>query len=101
MASEDFDAATPRSEVCLVTGGTGLVGRTLRAVVEAEEHRDGQWVFLGSSDCDLTDATDTAAVFAVYKPTHVIHLAARVGGLFANMASNLAFYEDNMHMCVA
>lgn len=30
-------------------------------------------------------------LFAKYKPTHVIHLAAMVGGLFHNMAHNLDF----------
>ena len=27
-------------------------------------------------------------MFEKYKPTHVIHLAAQVGGLFANMVRN-------------
>jgi GDP-L-fucose synthase len=27
---------------------------------------------------------------------HVIHLAARVGGLYANMKDKVGFYEDNM-----
>ena len=97
MASGDNETASLRDEVCLVTGGTGLVGRALRAVVEAEEP-GVTWVFLGSSDCDLTDAADTAAVFAKYRPTSVVHLAARVGGLFANMAGNLEFYEENMRI---
>ena len=68
MASGDNETASLRDEVCLVTGGTGLVGRALRAVVDAEEP-GVTWVFLGSSDCDLTDAADTAAVFAKYRPT--------------------------------
>lgn len=34
-------------------------------------------------------------VFDKYKPTHVIHLAALVGGLFANMAYKLTFLRDN------
>jgi GDP-L-fucose synthase len=28
---------------------------------------------------------ETAAIFDKYQPTHVIHLAAQVGGLFANL----------------
>lgn len=36
-------------------------------------------------DADLCDPASTAAMFEKYKPTHVIHLAAQVGGLFANM----------------
>lgn len=35
---------------------------------------------------------DTVRIFDTYKPTHVIHLAAMVGGLFHNMAHNLDFF---------
>ncbi len=31
-----------------------------------------------------------------HKPRYVIHLAARVGGLFANLSDKVGFYEDNM-----
>merc|ERR1711970_173169 len=41
---------------------------------------------------------DTTAVFQKYKPRHVIHLAALVGGLFANMSSNADFFRSNMKM---
>ena len=90
----------------LVTGGTGLVGQALRSLVEKEGVKEGgrelgRWVFLGSVDGDLCDWTATEAVFAKHAPTHVIHLAARVGGLFANMSSNLDFLRDNLRMCVA
>ncbi len=39
---------------------------------------------------------ETKKMFEKYKPTHVIHLAAKVGGLFANMNYKLDFYRDNM-----
>ena len=32
----------------------------------------------------------------MHRPTHVIHLAARVGGLFTNMAHNVEFFRENM-----
>jgi hypothetical protein len=35
---------------------------------------------------------ETEALFARVKPTHVIHLAALVGGLFRNLKYNLDFY---------
>lgn len=34
----------------------------------------------------------TKALFARVKPTHVIHLAAMVGGLFFNLKFNLDFF---------
>ncbi|BGP27251.1 hypothetical protein JCM10295v2_006215 [Rhodotorula toruloides] len=36
------------------------------------------------------------AIFDKYKPTHVIHLAALVGGLFKNMKYKLTFLRDNL-----
>ena len=38
------------------------------------------------------------ALFEKHRPTHVIHLAALVGGLFANMNANCDFYRNNMKM---
>ena len=37
------------------------------------------------------DAIATKNLFEKYQPTHVIHLAAMVGGLFRNMRHNLDF----------
>lgn len=38
---------------------------------------------------------ETKAVFNKHGPTHVIHLAAVVGGLFKNMRQKADFYRDN------
>ena len=38
------------------------------------------------------DRAATEALFDRVKPTHVIHLAALVGGLFRNLKYNLDFY---------
>ena len=46
----------------------------------------------------LFSDAETEAIFAKHKPTHVIHLAALVGGLFANMSRNCDFFRDNMKM---
>lgn len=37
-------------------------------------------------------------IFEKHKPTHVIHLAAFVGGLFRNMKYPVEFYHDNLSM---
>lgn len=37
------------------------------------------------------DLAATQALFDKHQPTHVVHLAAMVGGLFHNMANNLDF----------
>lgn len=43
----------------------------------------------------IRDLKETMAIFDKYKPTHVIHLAALVGGLFKNMKYKLTFLRDN------
>lgn len=81
----------------LVTGGSGLVGRAIQAVVEGGEKRnDEEWFFITSKDADLTDTAQTKALFDKVKPTHVIHLAAMVGGLFRNLKFNLDFLRNNI-----
>ena len=35
------------------------------------------------------------AVFTAFRPTHIIHLAAQVGGLFKNMARKFDMANDN------
>jgi len=89
-------------EVVLITGGSGLVGEAIKLVV-AEERKNGQhlnqeFVFLRSSDGDLREYAATRAIFDKYKPTHVIHLAAFVGGLFKNMKYPVQFWQYNIAM---
>lgn len=78
------------AKVILVTGGTGLVGRAVEYVSREEGRADEQWVFIGSKDADLMSLEATKALFDRVKPTHVLHLAAQVGGLFANMVCSAA-----------
>jgi len=82
--------------VVMVTGGSGLVGMAIRQYVESNYKDNEEWVFLSSKDGDLRDRKATEAVFNKFKPTHVIHLAAKVGGLFANMAQKVEFYRENV-----
>ncbi|KAJ7338212.1 hypothetical protein JRQ81_010905 [Phrynocephalus forsythii] len=78
----------------LVTGGSGLVGKAIeRVVAEGEKRPDEEWIFVSSKDADLTNAAETKALFEKHKPTHVIHLAAMVGGLFRNIKYNLDFWR--------
>nr|SVE93127.1 EOG090X09NN [Moina brachiata] len=86
----------PTRKVILVTGGTGLVGQAIKRVSEEDSRPDEEFIFLSSKDADLKDAAATEAVFEKYKPTHVIHLAAMVGGLFHNMKHNLDFLRNNI-----
>ncbi|KAL6300948.1 hypothetical protein BKA93DRAFT_828649 [Sparassis latifolia] len=89
--------------VILVTGGTGLVGSAIKYVIENEPEgsRFGKepgetWIFASSAEADLRDPEQTKKLFEKYKPTHVIHLAAIVGGVFINMKLQLTFLRDNV-----
>ncbi|KAF8072883.1 TSTA3 [Scenedesmus sp. PABB004] len=85
-------------KVILVTGGTGLVGKGVEFVSQTEGRPDEQWVFVGAKDADLMSLEATKALFERVKPTHVLHLAAQVGGLFANMKYKVEFWRNNVIM---
>ncbi|KAG9296703.1 hypothetical protein G9A89_001335 [Geosiphon pyriformis] len=89
------------TKVIVVTGGSGLVGKAIEWIVGNETGRFGKqegehWIFLTSKDGDLRSPEATRAIFAKYKPTHVVHLAALVGGLFKNMNYQLDFLRENL-----
>ncbi len=81
-----------------MTGGNGLVGRGLQRAVSEDAKSDETWVFVASKDADLMSAEATKALFDKHRPTHVVHLAAMVGGLFHNMRANLDFFRQNLVM---
>ncbi|KAG1676605.1 GDP-L-fucose synthase [Nymphon striatum] len=83
-------------KIILVTGGTGLVGKALEKVIKDDSRPDETWIFVSSKDANLLDKDATKAMFEKYKPTHVIHLAALVGGLFRNLKYNLDFLRNNL-----
>ena len=98
---EKKDAEQQQKRVVMVTGGSGLVGAAIRDFITEESKQNGgesqeKWVFLSSKDGDLRNRNDTEAIFERYQPTHVIHLAAKVGGLFANMAHKVEFFRENI-----
>lgn len=72
----------------LVTGGSGLVGKAISKIKP-------DYIYLSLEDCDLTNYEMTYDVFKKYNPTHVIHLAAYVGGLYKNMNQKVEMLEKN------
>lgn len=73
------------------------MGKAIEAFVEEKGKLEGEtWVFLSSKDGNLCSRAETEGIFEKHKPTHVIHLAAKVGGLFANMAQKVEFFRENI-----
>lgn len=75
----------------LVTGGTGLVGRNLQEQLPNA-------IYVSSKQFDLTKEDDVRNMFDTHQPTHVIHLASKVGGVLANSKDPVGFYEQNILM---
>ncbi len=93
MASLDWP-----TERIVVTGGAGFVGGY---VLEALRAKGAREVFVPrEKDYDLVDLQAIRRLYAVAKPTLVIHLAARVGGIGANRQNPGKFFYDNLMMGV-
>lgn len=78
----------------LVTGSTGLVGK---AFLQIQKSRDFDFFFLDSKT-NLLKKDETLSKFQDIKPDYVIHLAAKVGGIKANMNGLADFFEQNIQM---
>ena len=80
----------------VVTGGRGFLGRAVCA--RLRQRGVERLVAPGSANYDLRRPDDVARLFADSQPDLVIHLAARVGGIGANMAAPADLYLDNLLM---
>ncbi len=85
-------------ESIVVTGGAGFLGSF---VLEELRRRGARDVFVPrSADYDLVDIAAVRRLYADAKPTLVIHMAARVGGIGANRDNPGKFFYDNLMMGV-
>lgn len=78
----------------LVTGGSGMVGRTIKEI----KSDTNEWLFPSSSELNLMSIETVDAYLEEWKPTFVIHLAANVGGLFKNLELKVEMLHDNLKM---
>lgn len=79
----------------LVTGSNGLLGSALKK--ELGEVGD---YYSGKKDCNLLSEEDVKSAFLINHDSWstIIHCAAKVGGVKANMENNKQFFEDNYNM---
>lgn len=79
-----------------MTGASGFLGRHVMDALAAVGARE---VFAPrSTEFDLRRIDDVRSVISQARPTLVIHLAARVGGIGANRANPGSFFYDNALM---
>lgn len=80
----------------MVTGGAGFLGKALVPRLKARGATD---IFIPRSrDYDLMDRGSVQKLYADAQPDVVVHLAARVGGIGANMKAPADLYISNLLM---
>ena len=79
----------------LITGAAGMLGR---AVVPALRRQCATVLTPARTELDLLDRRATLAYFDRERPTVVVMLAARVGGIQANIAAPYEFLTDNLYI---
>ncbi len=81
-----------------VTGGTGFLGRHVCAHLRDRGCRD---LYAPSSrECDLLEPGRIDRALEEFRPDIVLHLAARVGGIGANLAHPAEYFYTNLMMGV-
>ena len=90
-----LDLSTKR--IC-ITGGAGFLGTHL---IRRMKSRGANNIFIPMiEDYNLVDVVDVRRMLDDAKPDVIIHLAAHVGGIGANMAKPAEFFYDNLMMGV-
>lgn len=82
----------------LVTGGRGMLASNIRKSSENIASNNNEYIFINRSHADLRDFEATKAILKDIQPDALIHTAARVGGIAANMAHPAEFLMDNIQI---
>lgn len=80
----------------LITGSNGLLGNAFKKILNSDN------IFHTRNDCDLTNEKDTLDYINYQVKENgvntIIHCAAKVGGVQANMNNNIGFFIENYNI---
>ena len=85
-------------ERIVITGGAGFLGQHLQTELLRLGVSEKNMMIPHIEDYDLTKEADVIRMYDEMKPDVVIHLAAEVGGIGANMENPGRFFYANMAM---
>ena len=80
----------------LITGATGMVGSAVVRMLKELGYNN--ILTPPRKEVDLVNPQDVKAYFTYHKPEYVFLIAAKVGGLYANMTYRADFIFDNLMM---
>jgi len=75
----------------VVTGGSGMVGRSLKKILPNA-------TYISSKHYDLRTKEDIQLMLLDNSPTIIVHLAAKVGGIVDNINKPAEYFDDNVLM---
>ena len=85
-------------ERIVITGGAGFLGKFLQQELLKRSVRPENMLIPLIENYDLTKEADVIRMYDDMRPTVVIHLAAEVGGIGANLENPGRFFYANMAM---
>ena len=97
QALENDMASSLQGKRVTVTGGAGFLGRF---VVKRFQEAGAEVFIPHIASYDLVKPEDVGRMYDDGRPDLVVHLAAKVGGIGANMDNPGAFFYDNLMMGV-
>ncbi|EMI55776.1 GDP-L-fucose synthase family protein [Rhodopirellula sallentina] len=87
-----------KTDPILITGGTGMVGARLVEQLSADGFSN--LLVTTRNDLDLCDEQSVDRWFDQHRPRYAFLIAAKVGGIAANIADPTAFLSDNLKIVV-
>jgi GDP-L-fucose synthase len=82
----------------MVTGGTSVLGGSLRQLIDRNEYPGREFLFPSSKDCNLLDADETLQYVEQEKPDAILHFAAISGGSQFHVDHRASILRDNILM---